>query len=1045
VEGLERGRRATEEAVNRRVALALLTPLASLAVWCASSSEQPAQAIHPAPSPAIIPGGGTYPALPYDWNCVPSAGQSLAVGGASNPNDAGVIGAALQLYDSKTTHGWYWYQGAPAPLGATWYPSPPSAQPGCLFTVVDAGVGTTNVTQPTWCTTLNCTTTDLSNVTAKCTSIEVSPYATGYPLDAGTLSLVPYASPARPVQQNGMVNQYPTNIFGEAMAWAADLEIFTLTGSTPVTAEVAVGGSSMNQDSDGGAVNSFAALAYEITAQKALATAAGKTYGVPFFFITNGAADAQNYAYTWDVLTYIAQVRGLVANVTGQVPAPLAYMTQQAVTPIGNVGPPTSAFEQLYLSRFYEDRAVMTKPEWLGPYAGTNTQHETTLAYDQNGEKNAEAALIDLNGSLATGTKWRPVSPNDVSIVSSTNLLVTLDVPFPPLQWITTFGQPHQSGPLSNVWANGHGFEVIQNIANVSGATNATPIVIATQQAHGLSTGNVVNVANVSGNAAANSQSHGGNWTITVVDSTHFSLNTSAPGGSNQSYDFGGQVRLAVTAATNATPIVITTGTAHGLSTGAVVGIDGVLGNAAANGTWVVTVVDSTHFSLNTSVGSGAFTVGGGVSVFLPITSTAIQNGNQVLVTTPSAIGNGVSLAVAVDPDDLVNQSANLPARRCTNLADSDTFTGRYTGTVQPNYAVISYDPVPFHTARLLTVAPATVIDTLASPVVLSMTCNRGCAGMSAITLKATGGALCSGSTIATLTSISATDQSVTASIPAGTYADGLVDVCPTAPASPTGLQSAVNFQPLNLISIFPPGNLGTSCAAVGVYTGSGANCSGGVSSSLTDTTTYGQNMPAVGSPTCTATGSSPTVQPTFSVSSGNYYDWGASATYRYYTGASLSFTQETICHFVVAKTSSTGAAEFVSVNNWGPIELRMSNSAPTNEPQMISNNASVFAQWGSSTTGAWHEYVACSTGQSTGTVKISVDNGAFVTTSIASGGSSTGNLGLNSIGARRGNVAPISAEMGLVGIVTCPPGTFPAAGDFTNARTYAHNTWGTP
>jgi hypothetical protein len=72
---------------------------------------------------------------------------------------------------------------------------------------------------------------------------------------------------------------------------------------------------------------------------------------------------------------------------------------------------------------------------------------------------------------------------------------------------------------------------------------------------------------------------------------------------------FGGTV--AVTGATNATPIVIATGANHGFITGAIITVASVGGNTAANGTWTITVVDPTHFSLNTSVGNGAYTSGG--------------------------------------------------------------------------------------------------------------------------------------------------------------------------------------------------------------------------------------------------------------------------------------------------------------------------------------------------------------------------------------------------------------------------------------------------
>ena len=72
-----------------------------------------------------------------------------------------------------------------------------------------------------------------------------------------------------------------------------------------------------------------------------------------------------------------------------------------------------------------------------------------------------------------------------------------------------------------------------------------------------------------------------------------------------------GVSNLGIAGATNATPIVVQTTASHGLSTGAYVTISGVIGNTNANGTWVVTVVDATHFSLNGSTGNSAYVSGG--------------------------------------------------------------------------------------------------------------------------------------------------------------------------------------------------------------------------------------------------------------------------------------------------------------------------------------------------------------------------------------------------------------------------------------------------
>lgn len=80
----------------------------------------------------------------------------------------------------------------------------------------------------------------------------------------------------------------------------------------------------------------------------------------------------------------------------------------------------------------------------------------------------------------------------------------------------------------------------------------------------------------------------------------------------------GGTASLAhtgtITGATNATPVVVTS-VAHGLRTGQRVKVSGVVGNTGANGTFVVTRVDDDHYSLNSSVGNGAYTSGGTSSV----------------------------------------------------------------------------------------------------------------------------------------------------------------------------------------------------------------------------------------------------------------------------------------------------------------------------------------------------------------------------------------------------------------------------------------------
>jgi hypothetical protein len=65
-----------------------------------------------------------------------------------------------------------------------------------------------------------------------------------------------------------------------------------------------------------------------------------------------------------------------------------------------------------------------------------------------------------------------------------------------------------------------------------------------------------------------------------------------------------------VEGASNETPIAITA-TGHNLDTGLLVTVADVVGNTAANGTWVVTDVDEDTFTLNGSVGGGDYDSGG--------------------------------------------------------------------------------------------------------------------------------------------------------------------------------------------------------------------------------------------------------------------------------------------------------------------------------------------------------------------------------------------------------------------------------------------------
>lgn len=125
--------------------------------------------------------------------------------------------------------------------------------------------------------------------------------------------------------------------------------------------------------------------------------------------------------------------------------------------------------------------------------------------------------------------------------------------------------------------------------AAITDATNATPIVV-TSASHGLANDDYVVVQGVGGNTAANGRFQVKNKTTNTFEIKQYAT---------------------VVDATNATPINIETSEEHGYSTGDSIVVSGVAGNTAANGTFTITVVDALNFTMDSSVGTAAYTSGG--------------------------------------------------------------------------------------------------------------------------------------------------------------------------------------------------------------------------------------------------------------------------------------------------------------------------------------------------------------------------------------------------------------------------------------------------
>jgi hypothetical protein len=94
-----------------------------------------------------------------------------------------------------------------------------------------------------------------------------------------------------------------------------------------------------------------------------------------------------------------------------------------------------------------------------------------------------------------------------------------------------------------------------------------------------------------------------------------------------------------VTAVTNATPIVVTTGSVHGLTTGDGVTIEGILSPTNANGNHTITVTSTTAFSIDGSAGNGDYFPPGGQVTYDPTSRShpAVTSLTGDMISVPEA------------------------------------------------------------------------------------------------------------------------------------------------------------------------------------------------------------------------------------------------------------------------------------------------------------------------------------------------------------------------------------------------------------------------
>ncbi len=126
-----------------------------------------------------------------------------------------------------------------------------------------------------------------------------------------------------------------------------------------------------------------------------------------------------------------------------------------------------------------------------------------------------------------------------------------------------------------------------------------------------------------------------------------------------------GVTNLPIANVTTTTPLQVTTSAPHRLSSGDPATIDGVQGATLANGTWRVTKVDDTNFTLNGSVGGLAYTGGGTVDggilgeVDRVIQARAVPDTDTAMVMSASSFAIAIVAIVNVPVANVQQYRAN--------------------------------------------------------------------------------------------------------------------------------------------------------------------------------------------------------------------------------------------------------------------------------------------------------------------------------------------------------------------------------------------------
>jgi Flp pilus assembly protein TadG len=321
-------------------------------------------------------------------------------------------------------------------------------------------------------------------------------------------------------------------------------------------------------------------------------------------------------------------------------------------------------------------RARIGVPTAFVKLVGVNQISASVVSEARRGSLNIEVALaLDITGSMA-GTRITAAKAAATQLVNTVvqddqtpNYSKLALIPWSAAVNVGSYADQVRGPATQYTTITGASWLTTGSsyVRTISSIEKRNPARITTSSNHGFTTGQVVNLSNIAGGSSFTNL-NGNSYTITVVDSTRFTLNGVNSSSWSGSYTASsGRVTMgsarAISAVSKANPAVVTTSMAHGLNSGDAVYITNLSGGDFdnLNNRWFnVTVTNSTQFRLNstsTSWYSGTFNANSGVmrpcltsECEIIITSAAhgIANNEHVYITNASWLDD-------VDGDDEVD------------------------------------------------------------------------------------------------------------------------------------------------------------------------------------------------------------------------------------------------------------------------------------------------------------------------------------------------------------------------------------------------------